>query len=111
MPRGPSLYDPRRGTERLERRRARVLDRMVARGFITEAEASLAKTEPIALAPKGSGLGAPHLVRGVLSGAIDPAAGALKGRASSITLTLDRGLQRELEVLALRTVQGSPIGA
>jgi penicillin-binding protein 1C len=106
MPRGPSLYDPRRGTERLERRRARVLDRMVARGFITEAEASLAKTEPIALAPKGSGLGAPHLVRGVLSGVIDPAAGALKGRASSITLTLDRGLQRELEVLALRTVQG-----
>jgi penicillin-binding protein 1C len=104
MPRGPSLYDPRRGTERLERRRARVLDRMATRGFITEAEASLAKAEPIALAPKGSGLGAPHLVRGVLSGAIDRGAGALKGRASSITLTIDRGLQRELEVLAQRTV-------
>lgn len=105
MPRGPSLYDPRRGTERIERRRARVLDRMVESGFITEADASLAKAEPIALAPKGSGLGAPHLVRGVLSGAIDRTAGALKGRASSITLTIDRGLQRELEVLALRTVR------
>ncbi|HLM76605.1 MAG TPA: penicillin-binding protein 1C, partial [Polyangiaceae bacterium] len=104
MPRGPSLYDPRRGTDRLERRRARVLDRMVESGFITDADASLAKAEPIALAPKGSGLGAPHLVQGVLSGAIDRAAGALKGRASSISLTIDRGLQRELEVLAQRTV-------
>jgi penicillin-binding protein 1C len=104
MPRGPSLYDPRRGTDRLERRRARVLDRMAESGFITDADASLAKAEPIALAPKGSGLGAPHLVQGVLSGAIDRAVGALKGRASSISLTIDRGLQRELEVLAQRTV-------
>lgn len=105
MPRGPSLYDPRRGTERIERRRARVLDRMAESGFITETEASLAKSEPIALAPKGSGLGAPHLVRGVLSGAIDKITGPLKGRASSVTLTIDRGLQRELEVLAQRTVE------
>lgn len=105
MPRGPSLYDPRRGTERLERRRARVLDRMVESGFITDDEASRAKAEPIALAPKGSGLGAPHLVQGVLSGSIDSAAGPLKSRASSITLTIDRDLQREMEVLALRTVR------
>jgi penicillin-binding protein 1C len=104
MPRGPSLYDPRRGTERILKRRARVLDRMVASGFIREEEASLAKEEPIVLAPKGSGLGAPHLVRGVLSGAIDPIAGELRGKASSITLTIDRGLQREVEVLAQRTV-------
>ncbi|WP_437494695.1 penicillin-binding protein 1C [Sorangium sp. So ce1014] len=113
MPRGPSLYDPRRGAGPLERRRNRVLDRMLAAGLAGEAEVARARAEPIALAPKGSGLGAPHLVHAVLDGALGPAAvppegGAapLRGRASSITLTIDRGLQREIEVLAQQTVRG-----
>ncbi|WP_437994953.1 penicillin-binding protein 1C [Sorangium sp. So ce185] len=115
MPRGPALYDPRRGAGPLERRRNRVLDRMLAAGLAGEAEVARARAEPIALAPKGSGLGAPHLVRAVLGGALGPGAGAeaggagaapLRGRASSITLTIDRGLQREIEVLAQQTVRG-----
>ncbi|WP_437564982.1 penicillin-binding protein 1C [Sorangium sp. So ce542] len=115
MPRGPALYDPRRGAGPLERRRNRVLDRMLAAGLAGEAEVARARAEPIALAPRGSGLGAPHLVRAVLGGALGPGAGAeaggsgaapLRGRASSITLTIDRGLQREIEVLAQQTVRG-----
>ncbi|WP_437805256.1 penicillin-binding protein 1C [Sorangium sp. So ce1078] len=113
MPRGPALYDPRRGAGPLERRRNRVLDRMLAAGLAGEPEVARARAEPIALAPKGSGLGAPHLVRAVLGGALGPGAvphegGAapLRGRASSITLTIDRGLQREIEVLAQQTVRG-----
>ncbi|MGK3984186.1 penicillin-binding protein 1C [Sorangium sp. So ce136] len=115
MPRGPALYDPRRGTGPLERRRNRVLDRMLAAGLAGEAEVARARAEPIALAPKGSGLGAPHLVRAVLGGALDggadpgaerPGAAPSRGRASAITLTIDRGLQREIEVLAQQTVRG-----
>ncbi|XXX71777.1 penicillin-binding protein 1C [Sorangium sp. So ce134] len=115
MPRGPALYDPRRGSGPLERRRNRVLDRMLAAGLAGEAEVARARAEPIALAPKGGGLGAPHLVRAVLGGALGPGAGPeaggpaaapLRGRASSITLTIDRGLQREIEVLAQQTVRG-----
>ncbi|WP_434048777.1 MULTISPECIES: penicillin-binding protein 1C [Sorangium] len=108
MPRGPALYDPRRGTGPLERRRNRVLDRMLAAGLAGEAEVARARAEPIALAPKGSGLGAPHLVRAVLGGALGDGAVAapLRGRASEITLTIDRGLQREIEVLAQQTVRG-----
>ncbi|WP_437642387.1 penicillin-binding protein 1C [Sorangium sp. So ce854] len=106
MPRGPSLYDPRRGTGPLERRRNRVLDRMLAAGLAGEAEVARARAEPIALAPKGGGLGAPHLVHAVLGGALGDGAGPLRGRASAITLTIDRGLQREIEVLAQQTVRG-----
>ncbi|AUX44027.1 glycosyl transferase [Sorangium cellulosum] len=112
MPRGPALYDPRRGTGPLERRRNRVLDRMLDAGLAGEGEVARARAEPIALAPKGGGLGAPHLVRAVLGGALgeggpDAARAAPpRGRASAITLTIDRGLQREVEVLAQRTVRG-----
>ncbi|WP_437496862.1 penicillin-binding protein 1C [Sorangium sp. So ce1099] len=115
MPRGPALYDPRRGTGPLERRRNRVLDRMLAAGLAGEADVARARAEPIALAPRGSGLGAPHLVRAVLGGALDggadpgaggPGAAPLRGRASAIALTIDRGLQREIEVLAQQTVRG-----
>ncbi|WP_437539650.1 penicillin-binding protein 1C [Sorangium sp. So ce726] len=115
MPRGPALYDPRRGTGPLERRRNRVLDRMLEAGLAGEAEVARARAEPIALAPKGGGLGAPHLVRAVLGGALGPGAGldtegpgaaSPRGRATSITLTIDRGLQREIEVLAQQTVRG-----
>src|SRR5690606_30277188 len=88
MPRGPALYDPRRGTGPLLRRRDRVLDRMLAAGLAGEDEVARARAEPIVLAPKGSGLGAPHLVRAVLTGALDGGAAPLEGRASTVTLTL-----------------------
>lgn len=103
MPRGPAVYDPSKGTTRLQRRRDRVLDRMAEAGFVAASDAASAKREPITIAPSASGQGAPHLVRAVMAGAIggmDP----LRNKTRSITLTIDRGLQREAEVLAQRTV-------
>ena len=118
IPRGPALYDPRRSTEKVTRRRDRVLDRMAQSGVITAEEARVAKSDAITLALRGGGLGAPHLVRGVLSGAIDPQGAVhdprapdaargepLRGRASAVMLTIDRDLQREIEELARSTVR------
>lgn len=105
MPRGPALYDPRRGTSRLQRRRDRVLERMRAAGLASAEEVARAEAEPIAVARGGGGQGAPHLVRALMAGALDPTLGPLRDRASALTLTIDRALQRELEVLARETVQ------
>ncbi|MCC6557810.1 MAG: transglycosylase domain-containing protein, partial [Polyangiaceae bacterium] len=104
MPRGPAFYDPRRGEGRLRERRDAILGRMRAAGLAPPDEIARALAEPIVLAPRGSGLGAPHLVTAVRAGAIglDPPL----DRAASITLTIDRGLQRELEVLAAEAVRG-----
>lgn len=104
MPRGPSIYDPRKGTERLQKRRARVLSRMQDSGYISGTEAEAAELEPIVVAKAGAGLGAPHLVRGLLAGNIDQTLEKAPKGLSSITLTIDRGLQRELELLAQRTM-------
>jgi penicillin-binding protein 1C len=106
LPRGPSLYDPARGTERLARRRDRVLSRMLAAGLGARDEVTRALREPFVIAARtGAGLGAPHLVRGLLAGSIDPSLGPLRNRESELTLTIDRSLQRELEVLAQKTIR------
>lgn len=105
IPRGPSVYDPKRGTSRLLRRRDRVLDRLEGAGLATRDDVRRAQHEPLVIAPAGGGSGAPHLVRGLMSGAVDEALGPLRNRTSELTLTIDRGLQRELEVLAQQTVK------
>lgn len=105
IPRGPAVYDPHRGTARLQRRRDRVLERMAEAGLASADEVARARAEPIVIARAGGGLGAPHLVRGLMAGGLDPATGPLRNRASALTLTLDRGLQREIEVLARDTAQ------
>jgi penicillin-binding protein 1C len=105
LPRGPSLYDPSRGTERLARRRDRVLSRMRDSGLGAPDEIARAMQEPLVIARTGAGLGAPHLVRGLLSGSIDPSLGSLRNRESELTLTIDRSLQREFEVLAQKTIR------
>jgi penicillin-binding protein 1C len=98
--RGPAVYDPRRGTVRLRRRRDRVLDRMRDAGLAPAEEVARARAEPIVITPAGGGLGAPHLVRALMAGGLDPAVGPLRNLTSALTLTIDRGLQREIEVLA-----------
>ncbi|MEP7120602.1 MAG: penicillin-binding protein 1C [Byssovorax sp.] len=105
IPRGPSVYDPRHGTSRLVRRRDRVLDRLADAGLATRDDVTRAQREPLVIAPAGGGSGAPHLVRGLMSGAVDEALGPLRNRTAELTLTLDRGLQREIEVLAQQTVK------
>jgi penicillin-binding protein 1C len=104
MPRGPSLYDPRKGTARLLRRRDTVLERMRSAGLASADEIDRAKAEPLILAPRGAGLGAPHLVQALVSGKLDDL-GAARANVADLTLTVDRGLQRTIEVLAQDTVQ------
>src|SRR5262249_2523631 len=83
IPRGPSPYDPRNGTERLGRRRDRVLGRMGDAGAPRE-EIDRALAEPIQIAAASADPGAPHLVRAVMGGALgDP----MRERTSEITLT------------------------
>ena len=106
IPRGPAVYDPARGTDRLQRRRDRVLDRLEGAGLASRDEVLHAQRERLQIAPAGGGSGAPHLVRGLMSGALDEALGPLRNRTAELTLTLDRGLQREIEVLAQQTVKG-----
>jgi penicillin-binding protein 1C len=103
MPRRPSAYDPSKRTGPAERRRHRVLERMVAMGTVTREKADLAAAEPIAILKAGSGAGAPHFVRAVMSGAIDQRSGRLD-RPSEVVTTLDAQLQREAEILARSTV-------
>ncbi len=105
MPRGPSLYDPRRGTDRLLRRRDRVLRRMFGTDLAKPEDIERALAEPLVLAPRGGGLGIPHLRRALLSGAFPSSWGPLSGRVAAITTTVDRALQREVELLAAQTIE------
>jgi penicillin-binding protein 1C len=106
IPRGPSLYDPRRpkGLERLRRRRDRVLSRMEARGAATAEQVERAKAEPLVIARFLGNFGAPHFTQAVLSGAL--AAGLPPGaKPTELTTTVDRELYAEIEALARSTVR------
>lgn len=107
IPRGPSLYDPKKGTSRLLRRRNRVLDRMASAGLVTTEQAERAKNEPIVLATHFSSGGAPHFVRSLVSGTVDPCADAapIPSDVVEVTTTLDIGLEREVTELARATVR------
>src|SRR5262249_55038263 len=98
IPRGPAVYDPAKGTDRLEKRRNRVLDRMLDAGLATRDDVTRARNEPIAIARAAGGPGAPHLVRAVMAGDLGDGTGPLRNRTRELTLTIDRRLQRELEV-------------
>ncbi len=109
LPRGPSLYDPRKGTEKLLKRRNRVLDRMAANGSLSESDAASAKLEPIRIASPAQLGSAPHFVNALLAGP-DPCATALQGRESFpaetavVHTTLDGDLQSEIEASTRRIV-------
>ncbi|HEX6274224.1 MAG TPA: penicillin-binding protein 1C [Polyangiaceae bacterium] len=102
IPRGPTLYDPRRGTERLERRRQRVLSRMSERSLAAESAIVLARKTPLRVARGERPLGANHLVAALASGGLEPATGST-GAPRTIETTLDASLQRAAEEAALRT--------
>jgi penicillin-binding protein 1C len=104
IPRGPTLYDPTKGTQRIERRRNRILERLLSNGQGTKDEIARAEGEPIVIARGTGGLGAPHFVRALLRGSLGPESWA-QGTSSEIATTLDAHLQREAEVLAQTTVR------
>jgi penicillin-binding protein 1C len=95
IPRGPTLYDPKRGGERLERRRLRVLSRMSERGLADERSIELARETPIRIVRGERPFGAEHLVAAIRSGGIGPGAGGFAAERV-IETTLDAGLQRSV---------------
>lgn len=100
IPRGPSYYSLVRRPERVIARRDRVLDRMLAAQMIGQDEHARAKAEPLTLQIGKGGFGAPHFVDALLAGSLDPSIPALRGRTSRVETTIDRSLQREIELAA-----------
>jgi penicillin-binding protein 1C len=96
LPRGPSLYDPRRRPQLLERRRLRVLSRMAAQGLVTREQLSRAELTPMRIAEPLIARGAEHLSF-ALAERQATQAGA---RTQWLRTTLSAELQREAEQLA-----------
>lgn len=96
MPRGPSLYDPRRRPHLLERRRLRVLARMAALGQVSPSELARAELTPLTLSAPPTARGAEHL-----SLALAQRYAAEPGkRTRSVRTTLNADLQNEAERIA-----------
>ncbi len=99
IPRGPTLYDPRRAADKLTRRRDRVLERLERAGAIDAAAAQRARSTPLVVARRAGLGGAEHLVLALAQGRL----GGELGRGAPlqrIDSTIDAGLQREVEALA-----------
>lgn len=109
IPRGPTLYDPTRGTRALLRRRDRVLERMVLQGLASEDAARTAQLEPLRLMRGLAQGGTEHLMQGLLSGALAP---ELRGeRVQRLDSSIDSGLQREVTELSRRAARyGAEVG-
>jgi penicillin-binding protein 1C len=105
IPRGPDVYSMAKHPDRVLRRRDRILDRMRAAAFIDTDAWERAKAEPLHVLARPGTFGAPHLTDALYQGRLDPALGALRGRASVVTTTLARDLQGEIEATTLATVR------
>jgi penicillin-binding protein 1C len=96
IPRGPSLYDPRRRPQLLERRRLRVLGRMALLGFVTPVELARAELTPMRVDAAAGATGAEHLAFS-LARQFASQAGE---RTRSLRTSLNAELQREAERVA-----------
>jgi penicillin-binding protein 1C len=96
LPQAPESRRPDKYPEAARRARARVLDRVAARGIITPEEASAAKREPIPQSRKDFPALAAHAAEEAV--AADPSAQVLR-------LSLDARLQAKLEALAKESVE------
>ena len=94
LPQSPEMRRPERFPEAARAARARVLDRVAARGVISEEEAEAAKREPIPSLRKPLPMLAAHAAEEAV--AADP-------DAHVITLSIDARLQAKLEALAARS--------
>ncbi|PIE05792.1 MAG: penicillin-binding protein 1C [Sorangium cellulosum] len=106
MPKGPTLYDPRRNPDQLLARRNYILGRMQRVGSASKERAERAKRERLNVHADPTGWSAPHLVRGLLDGRVHPDVGPLSERVSEMRTTIDARLQREVQ-FAARTMVAS----
>jgi penicillin-binding protein 1C len=102
IPRGPTLYDPERGLERVRRRRDRVLGRMHDHDLAEAAAIRRALAEPIRLQVRASENTAWHFTRAVTTRLLPRS--LERGQVSELRTTLDASLQREVETLVRDTV-------
>jgi penicillin-binding protein 1C len=103
IPRGPAVYSMTKHPERVLRRRDRILDRMVAAGWIDRDTWARAKAEPLAVrAGKGS-FGAPHFVQAVADGVFG--AEAALANDGVVLTTIDSELESEVETAARATIE------
>ena len=99
LPRGPSVYDPRRGLSRVRARRDFILERMRKERLSSDAAIDIALGTPIALQPLSAEGGTHHLVQALARGALAPELGPREA-LREISSTIDLSLQREIETLA-----------
>ena len=94
LPQAPAYWDPYTNWEGAKRRQAVVLDLMVQAGYITQAEADVAKSEPLELQLQRSEVNAPHFVVWIQQ-LLEQKYGAdvLYRSGLSVTTTLDSSLQ------------------
>lgn len=98
--RGPTLYDPRRGSERLRKRRDRILSRLHDAGAIDPQSFRVARESELRVRPPGAVSGAEHLAFALVAGKLVP--GGVPRQLAEVHTTLDADLQREVEILAAR---------
>lgn len=96
LPRGPSLYDPRRRPQLLERRRLRVLERLETQGLASRELVARAELTPIRIEPPRLLQGAEHLSFSLAR----RYAGSAGQHPRRLRTTLDADLQREAERIA-----------
>ena len=105
IPNQPGLYNPYNveGREALLARQHKVLDEMVAQGYVSKADADSARAEPIldTILPQASqfeNIKAPHFVQMVRAQLESQLGKAVVGKGGLIvTTTLDQGIQNKLE--------------
>lgn len=97
LPKSPPLYDPIRNPERARGRRDLVLDLMAQQGYITRAQATAAKRQPLATVDNaGFSVRAPYFVDAV--GTLARRAGVQVADGGYVLhTTLDPALQRSAE--------------
>jgi penicillin-binding protein 1C len=89
LPQRPTTFNPYRKQALAQSRQRVVLNRMVAAGALTEAQAAMAREERLNLADAQRPFLAPHFVQMVLANAGD-------ARPGRIQTTLDAGLQEDI---------------
>ncbi|HKY36826.1 MAG TPA: penicillin-binding protein 1C [Polyangiaceae bacterium] len=99
LPRSPSLYDPCRRPQLLERRRLRVLERLGALGLATPAEIARAELTPVRIVAAAVPQGAEHLSL-ALAGRFGGMAGRSGEHTRLLRTTLNAELQRAAERIA-----------
>ena len=108
LPQIPTFYSPYgNNRDALNQRQALVLDRMLAKGFITEEEFKAAKEEKVEFQPQAiTGIRAPHFVMYIREYLAEKyGEEALMERGLRVITTLDWDLQKKLNGSLLKKLK------